>query len=69
MSLNGLEDAKIQEAFEGAVAEPGGWYESLIYPIVSNPRDIFAYNKILLCNPSPFYDIPIIFSTLSSMRR
>lgn len=29
MSLNGLEDAKVQEAFEGAAAEPGGWYEKL----------------------------------------
>ncbi|RYP24407.1 hypothetical protein DL767_008615 [Monosporascus sp. MG133] len=26
MSLNGLEDAKVQEAFEAAVAEPGGWF-------------------------------------------
>ncbi|RYO82223.1 hypothetical protein DL766_006356 [Monosporascus sp. MC13-8B] len=26
MSLNGLEDAKVQEALEAAVAEPGGWF-------------------------------------------
>lgn len=26
MSLNGLEDAKVKEAHEAAVAEAGGWY-------------------------------------------
>lgn len=26
MSLNGLDDPKLQEAHEAAVAEPGGWY-------------------------------------------
>lgn len=26
MSLNGLDDAKVKEAHEGAVAEAGGWY-------------------------------------------
>lgn len=26
MSLNGLDDPKVQEAHEAAVAEPGGWY-------------------------------------------
>jgi hypothetical protein len=26
MSLNGLDDPKIKEAHETAVAEPGGWY-------------------------------------------
>lgn len=25
MSLNGLDDPKVQEAHEAAVAEPGGW--------------------------------------------
>jgi len=25
MSLNGLDDAKIKEAHDAAVAEPGGW--------------------------------------------
>ena len=27
MSLNGLDDAKVKEAHDAAVAEPGGWYE------------------------------------------
>lgn len=26
MSLNGLDDAAVKEAYEAAVAEPGGWY-------------------------------------------
>ncbi|VTT58873.1 unnamed protein product, partial [Fusarium fujikuroi] len=26
MSLNGLDDPKVQEAHEAAVAEPGGWF-------------------------------------------
>lgn len=26
MSLNGLDDAKVKEAHDAAVAEPGGWY-------------------------------------------
>lgn len=26
MSLNGLDDAKVKEAYDAAVAEPGGWY-------------------------------------------
>lgn len=26
MSLNGLDDAKVKEAHEAAVAEAGGWY-------------------------------------------
>lgn len=30
MSLNGLDDPKIQEAHEAAVAEPGGWYVKTI---------------------------------------
>lgn len=34
MSLNGLEDAKVLEAFEGACAEPGGWYETSIDTIL-----------------------------------
>lgn len=29
MSLNGLDDAKVKEAYDAAVAEPGGWYASL----------------------------------------
>lgn len=28
MSLNGLDDARVKEAHETAVAEPGGWYVS-----------------------------------------
>ncbi|KAI1406647.1 hypothetical protein F4819DRAFT_439849 [Hypoxylon fuscum] len=31
MSLNGLDDAKVKEAHEFAVAEPGGWYEAPIF--------------------------------------
>jgi hypothetical protein len=26
MSLNGLDDAKVKEAHDAAVGEPGGWY-------------------------------------------
>ena len=26
MSLNGLDDPKVQEAYEAAIGEPGGWY-------------------------------------------
>jgi len=26
MSLNGLDAAAVKEAYEAAVAEPGGWY-------------------------------------------
>jgi hypothetical protein len=29
MSLNGLDDARVKEAYEAALAEPGGWYVSL----------------------------------------
>ena len=28
MSLNGLEDAKVVEAYEAAATEPGGWYDA-----------------------------------------
>jgi hypothetical protein len=33
MSLNGLDDAKVKEAYEAALAEPGRWYV-LFYIIV-----------------------------------
>ncbi|RYP63664.1 hypothetical protein DL771_009152 [Monosporascus sp. 5C6A] len=42
MSLNGLEDAKIQEAFEAVVAEPGGWYRPPTY-LSLMPRCLFSY--------------------------
>jgi hypothetical protein len=32
MSLNGLDDAKVKEAHDAAIAEPGGWYELTISP-------------------------------------
>ena len=28
MSLNGLDDPKVKEAYDTAVAEPGGWYDA-----------------------------------------
>ena len=31
MSLNGLDDEKVQAALEAAVAEPGGWYGMLLF--------------------------------------
>lgn len=36
MSLNGLDDPKVVEAFEAANAEPGGWYvtQSLRGPLL-----------------------------------
>ena len=38
MSLNGLDDEKVQGALEAAVAEPGGWYGMLpsvyILPVI-----------------------------------
>jgi hypothetical protein len=30
MSLNGLDDVKLKEAHDIAVAEPGGWYVYLV---------------------------------------
>jgi len=32
MSLNGLDDARVKEAHEAAVAEPGGWYVDVPSP-------------------------------------
>jgi hypothetical protein len=32
MSLNGLDDVKLKEAHDIAVAEPGGWYVALFQP-------------------------------------
>ena len=31
MSLSGLDDAKVKEAYDAAVAEPGGWYAYIQY--------------------------------------
>ena len=42
MSLNGLDDARVKQAHETAVAEPGGWY----VPIPHCPLLLLA----LLCN-------------------
>lgn len=28
MSLNGLDDPKVSEAYEAAAGEPGGWFET-----------------------------------------
>ena len=33
MSLNGLEDPKLKEAYETAVAEAGRWYEQSLPPL------------------------------------
>lgn len=32
MSLNGLDDAKVKEAHDAALAEPGRWYVLLLTP-------------------------------------
>lgn len=38
MSLNGLEDAKVKEAHEAAVAEAGGWYVQMTPRTVTSGR-------------------------------
>jgi len=43
MSLNGLDDAKVTEAYQGALAEAGGWYDS-------HPAPAAARNCKMLTN-------------------
>lgn len=37
MSLNGLDDLKVQEAHGAAAAEPGGWYDALALALALTP--------------------------------
>ena len=48
MSLNGLDDPKVREAHEAAVAEPGGWYvtEYIRHPFPQSSR---PHNRYPLC--------------------
>lgn len=43
MSLNGLDDPKVQEAHGAAAAEPGGWYDALAHPDAQCP---FVFAKL-----------------------
>jgi len=49
MSLNGLDDAKVKEAHDAAIAEPGGWYEA---------QRIFSFPRLRLATPASS-NIPI----------
>jgi hypothetical protein len=47
MSLNGLEDEKIKEAYQAAVAEPGGWYANA--PLNSSRCTKWLHLFLFLC--------------------
>ena len=40
MSLNGLDNVEVTQAYQGALAEAGGWYDSLSYsgPVARAPQ-------------------------------
>lgn len=46
MSLNGLDDVKVKEAHDAAVAEAGGWYVNLY--LLSFPRPNLPAGTLLV---------------------
>lgn len=50
MSLNGLDDVKVKEAHDAAVAEAGGWYVNLhlFFLQADSPVDVLLvkYNSV-----------------------
>lgn len=47
MSLNGLDDARVTEAYEAAVAEPGGWY------VLIPPYRYFIFGTVVRRTSAP----------------
>lgn len=60
MSLNGLDDPKVKEAHETAVAEPGGWYAlfALFDLGTAPPRAYFRPTLNQALNPSTHLIFP-----------
>lgn len=46
MSLNGLDDLKVQEAHGAAAAEPGGWYDALALALTPMPSACSFFAKL-----------------------
>lgn len=50
MSLNGLDDVKVKEAHDAAVAEAGGWYVN--FYLFSFPQGQTCRRALYLLNPN-----------------